>query len=109
MSAGAAIGAPCFVVDGGTLVVAGALQSGGARKTVRISARAASACAQPAVPIAAGIGRPGRRAVATSRGMRVFTVRAFWRAAPAWIARHAASRTYQKIVSGIPQLTPELV
>src|SRR6476620_5633434 len=103
------IGAPCCVVDAGTLVVAGALQPGGARKTERIRARSASACAQPAVPIATGIGRPGRRAVATSRGVRVFTVRAFWRAAPAWIARNAASRTYQKIVSGIPQMTPELV
>ena len=70
----------------------------------RICARSASACAQPAVPIATGIGRPGRRAVATSRGVRVFMVRAFWRAAPAWIARHAASRTYQKLVSGIPQI-----
>jgi hypothetical protein len=67
------IGAPCCVVDAGTLVVAGALQPGGARKTERIRARSASACAQPAVPIATGIRRPGRRAVATSRGIRVFT------------------------------------
>jgi hypothetical protein len=78
------------VVDVGTLVVAVALQSGGARKTVRVRARAASACAQPAVPIAARIGRPGRRAVAALREMCVFMVRAFQRVAPEWIARHAA-------------------
>src|SRR5262245_29860764 len=101
MSAGAAIGAPaapCSVVHAATLVVAGALQSEGARKTVRIRARSASACVTPAVPIAAEIGRPGRRAVATSRAMRVFMVRAFRQAAPTWIARHAASRAHQKVV-----------
>src|SRR5262245_23757547 len=108
MSAGAAIGVPaasCFVVDAGTLVVAGALQSGGARKTVRIRARSASACAPPAVPIAAGIGRPIRRAVATWRAIRVFMVRPLWRTAPAWIALHAASGTHRNIAPFLASAT----
>ena len=96
---GAAIGAPaapCSVVDAGTLVVAGALQSEGRRKTVRNCARPPRP-APSRGPMAAEIGRPGRRAVATSRAMRVswFELPA---SVPAWVARHAASRPRQKVV-----------
>jgi hypothetical protein len=51
-------------VDAGTLVVAGLSVGRGAQDSADRARR--PACAQPAVPIAAGIGRPGRRAVATS-------------------------------------------
>jgi hypothetical protein len=67
--------------------VAGALQSSGARKTVRARTRSAAACAHPAVPGAAGFGRLARRAAPTSRAMCVFMVRALWQAASALIAR----------------------